>query len=78
MYEIRLPLQLPNWLSFTNFGELKALFIKVIVLILSITFLEQIIINIDAFSNNELYNILIIPIGILLITYSLNLMERKH
>ena len=42
---------LPDWLSFKNFGELKALFIKVIVLILSITFLEQIIININSFAN---------------------------
>ncbi|WP_455756439.1 YqhA family protein [Sulfurimonas sp.] len=68
---------LPNWLNFADFGELKSLFIKVIILILSITFLELIIENSGRFANTELYNMLIIPIGVLMIAYSLKLIEHR-
>ena len=69
---------LPEWLQFQEFDELKAIVIKVIVLILAITFLEQIIENSQRFHEVELYNLLIIPIGIMLISYSLKIIESKE
>jgi uncharacterized membrane protein YqhA len=66
---------LPNWLNFSSFDELKVLLIKVIILILSITFLEMLIQQSDKFIDNELYNLLIVPIGVVLISYSLKLIH---
>lgn len=65
----------PQWLGIKNFGELKALFVKVIILILNIMFLELLIRNSEYFVGENLYNLLIIPIGVLLMSYSLKLME---
>ena len=65
----------PTWLQFSDFDELKILFIKVIILILSITFLEFLIQNSETLLSAELYNLLIIPVGIVLIAFSLKLIH---
>ena len=66
----------PNWVRVENFGELKSIFIKVVIMILIITFLELVVENIKSFER-DIYSILIIPIGIVLIAYSLKLVHHK-
>ncbi len=66
----------PNWVRVENFGELKSIFIKVVIMILIITFLELVVTNMALFQK-DIYSILIIPIGILLIAYSLKLVHHK-
>jgi len=68
---------LPSWLQFDDFNELKTLFLKVIILILSISFLEAVIENMDRLKHAELYNLLIIPLGILMLAYSVKLMHHS-
>lgn len=67
---------MPKWLMFSNFGELKTLFIKVIILILSINFLGMVIENFHRFTEESLYNMLIVPVGILLIAISLKVIHH--
>jgi len=66
----------PNWVRVENFGELKSIFIKVVIMILIITFLELVVENIKSFEK-DIYSILIIPIGIVLIAYSLKLVHHN-
>lgn len=65
----------PRWVRVESFGELKTIIIRVIVMILSITFLELVISNLELFKEN-VYVFLVIPIGILLIALSSYLMHK--
>ena len=67
----------PKWVRVENFGELKSIFIKVVIMILIITFLELVVTNIALFQQ-DIYSILIIPVGIWLIAYSLKLVHCKN
>ncbi len=67
----------PKWVRVENFGELKSIFIKVVIMILIITFLELVVTNIELFKK-DIYSILIIPIGILLISFSLKLVHHNE
>jgi len=69
----------PKWVQVENFGELKSIFIKVVEMILIITFLELVVTNEDKFKE-DIYSLLIIPIGIVLIALSLKLLHynEKH
>ena len=67
----------PKWVRVNDFGELKAIFIKVIILILSIDFLELVIRSTERFLTTDLYLLLVIPVGIVLIAYSMRLTEGK-
>lgn len=67
----------PKWVRVKNFGELKAIFIKVITLVLSLEFMELVIRSADRFLTGDLYLLLVIPLGIVLIAYSLRLTETK-
>jgi len=69
----------PKWVQVENFGELKSIFIKVVIMILIITFLEMVVTNEEKFKE-DIYSMLIVPIGIVLISYSLKLLHsnEKH
>lgn len=67
----------PKWVRVENFGELKSIFIKVVIMILIITFLEMVVTNADKFKE-DIYSLLIVPIGILLISYSLKLLHENE
>jgi len=64
----------PNWVNIRDFGGLKTIFIKVVIMILIITFLEQVVKNMDLFKE-DVYSLLIIPVGIVLIAFSLKLLH---
>ncbi len=70
-YEVR-----PKWVRVENFGELKSIFIKVAIMILIITFLELVVRSMELFQK-DIYSILIIPVGILLIALSLKLVHSS-
>ncbi len=67
----------PKWVQVENFGELKAIFIKVVVMILIINFLELVVTNTELFKE-DIYSLLIIPVGIVLIAYSLKLLHSRE
>ena len=67
----------PDWLQVKDFGELKELFIKVIILILAISFLKKISMVEDFNNLKEVVSLLIFPISILLIALSLKFMSDK-
>lgn len=67
----------PKWVKVKNFGELKTIFIKVIIMILAIIFLELVIVNFHEFKK-DVYAILIIPVGIVLIAYAQKLLNFSH
>jgi|SaaInlStandDraft_3_1057020.scaffolds.fasta_scaffold34923_1 uncharacterized protein (TIGR00645 family) len=69
--------QIPDWINVQNFSELKAIFMKVIVLILAILFLESIIQNKSNLFDAEFWKVLIIPIGMVLVAISLFLLEKS-
>lgn len=64
----------PNWVNIKDFGGLKTIFIKVVIMILIIIFLEQVVKNIDLFKE-DVYSLLVIPVGIVLIAFSLKLLH---
>jgi len=70
---------IPNWLKIKSFSALKELFMKVIILILAILFLEKLIsINEHDLSIINLLYLLLFPISILFISWSLNLILKNE
>jgi uncharacterized membrane protein YqhA len=67
----------PKWVKVENFGELKTIFIKVVEMILIITFLELVVTNTELFKGN-IFSLLIIPAGIVMIAYSLKLLHSDE
>ena len=68
---------IPVWLKNINdFGKLKIIVAKIVVLVLILIFLELIIENFNNFIGGSLYTLLIIPIGVLLIALGLKIVER--
>jgi uncharacterized protein (TIGR00645 family) len=65
---------LPKWVRVENFDQLKTIFIKVVLMILIISFLQLVVTNAEKFKE-DIYSILILPIGILLISISLKLLH---
>ena len=63
-----------HWLEINSMSKLKALLVEVIILILFVKFINVVIINI-----NELtWQILLIPISILLLALSLKFLVQRH
>ena len=67
---------IPNWVRVENFNELKTIFIKVVIMILIISFLQLVVTNIEKFKE-DIYSILILSVGILLISISLKLLHNN-
>ncbi len=67
----------PVWLQNINdFGALKIIIAKVVILVLILLFLELIIENFQRFQTASLYELLIIPLGVLLISFALKVIEK--
>ncbi len=68
---------IPIWLqNINNFGNLKIIVAKIVVLVLILIFLELIIENFVRFKTASLYELLVIPVGVLLISYGLKVIEK--
>ena len=68
---------LPSWLkNITDFGKLKIIVAKIVVLVLILIFLELIIENFPRFQTASLYELLVIPVGVLCIAFGLKIVER--
>ncbi len=63
----------PAWIIFKNIDELKGSLAKVVVIILLITFFELVITMAPGFKNS--YELLVIPIGIVLIAWGIKLLH---
>ncbi len=67
----------PVWLQNINdFGALKIIIAKIVILVLILLFLELIIENFQRFQSSSLYELLIIPAGVLLIAFALKIIEK--
>lgn len=64
----------PNWMRFESIDDLKGYLIKVIVVIMVINFFELITENL----NNLDFKFLVIPLGVMLIAFSLKLMHNNN
>jgi len=68
---------LPVWLQNINdFGALKIIIAKIVILVLILLFLELIIENFQRFQSGKLIELLIIPLGVLLISIALKVIEK--
>jgi uncharacterized membrane protein YqhA len=68
---------IPVWLqNITDFGKLKIIVAKIVVLVLILIFLELVIENFNQFIHGSLYELLIIPLGALLIAVGLKIVEK--
>jgi uncharacterized membrane protein YqhA len=63
----------PNWLKFRSMDDLKRVLVKVIIVILVVTFFEAVLSNFDKL--NKPYEMLIIPGGIILIAGAMRLLK---
>ncbi len=63
-----------HWLEISSITSLKTLLAEVIIIILFVKFLNVVIINIAELT----WEILILPVSILLLTLSLKFLERRH
>jgi uncharacterized membrane protein YqhA len=69
--------KLPVWLQNINdFGALKIIIAKIVILVLILLFLELIIENFQRFQTGNIYQLLVIPIGVLLIAFALKIIEK--
>jgi len=67
----------PVWLrNINDFGALKIIIAKIVILVLILLFLELIIENFARFQNGNILNLLIIPMGVLLIAFALKIIEK--
>jgi len=67
----------PVWLQNINdFGALKIIIAKIVILVLILLFLELVIENFQRFQNGNILNLLIIPLGVILIALALKIVEK--